>query len=313
MIKENIGVWFLEQGGSLFKPTRIVRQIIAVASALSLLHVLSLRAQDLDFRRRHSPGTLFDAKIAAAHSVECEMKGPGGARREAARKKSFCFEGRIEILECDASGAPTALSFSNAKISGESDSPGQLFKKGYGNFILKWVDEKMLLQLEPPGSKPTPEEIELLAIAFRPPSSQGKLDDLLGEKREYKEGLQWIPPGAYLKKIFSSRGLSIEDKNIAGKARFGQVSTEAGRECANIEAEIEISGIDGFGFEYHAWITLPFDKSCPPVRTKSESVEKILKKSIQRKEANPLAEDFDEMHLTITHSLDASLIPLLPR
>lgn len=278
-----------------------------------MLPAIPLRAQELDFRRRHSPGTLFDAKIAAAYSVDCEMKGPGGAAREAARKKSFCFEGRIEILECDASGAPTALSFSNAKISGESDSPGQLFRKGYGNFILKWVDEKMLLELESPDSKPTPEEMELLSIAFRPPSSQGKLDDLLGEKREYEEGLQWSPPGAYLKKIFSSKGLSLEDKNIAGRARFGQMSTEAGRKCANVEANISISGLEGFEFEYSAKIALPFDKNCPPVRTKSESVEKILKKSIQRKEANPLAEDFDEMHLTITHSLDVSLTPPLAR
>ena len=256
----------------------------------------------MNFQRRHIPGASYKAKIQAERSVSCKIKGIS-SERDVENRRKFGFEGEISILECDPDGNPILISFSTSSISASIGDNKNFFKRGYGKFRLKWQANKMLLELERDELKASIEEMELLSIAFRPPSSQAKLEEILGENRKFKINDEWSPPKDYLKRIFASKGLSVGDDNILHKARFH--GKEAN--CAVVLTDIKISGVEGFDFEYSAEITLPFDEKLVPMRTKSKSTEKIVKKKSQKSDNSLLGDDVQEMTFIISSSMDVSL------
>lgn len=277
------------------------------AISLFLLLLFSSNAQEINFVRHHKAGTIFDAKIASDFKVDCELQESKIEKRDVRKNKSFNFEGTIEILECNNNGEPLIMQLKSAKIAGKSDEAksNELFKEGYENFTINWNGNLMETTLSN-GKKSDAKELELMQLAFRPPSSQCRLNELLGAKQFFEKEKQWTLPKDYLKKISSERGFSLKDEVLSGIGIFKEKLTYKGIDCAVIEARIKINQSENFSLDYEAEIILPFDDGILPLKTKSKSVEKIKIEQMQSKPGSELA-GFDQMTLVITYSVDAEL------
>ncbi len=284
---------------------RIARLFFIVAM---LVFQFTLQSNDevINFHRRQKPGASYLATISTEHSVTCKLKG-ANSEKDIKNVQKFEFDGRLVVLACDADGAATEILLSSHFISGTVNNDNSFFKRGYEEFNLKWDTQRMRIETKDKDFSASPQEIELLSLIFRPPSSQAKLEDILGEEHKFKLDEEWAPPKNYIKKIFSSRGLSINDENILQKARFKGKSAESVGECVVVFVNMNIIGIEGFDFNYEAEIVLPINENCVPCMTKSKSVEKILKKNLDKADPGLVGKDIDEMLITITDAMNVSL------
>jgi hypothetical protein len=257
----------------------------------------------INFKRMNKAGDFYHASIRAEYSVFCEITGKSGIK-EIRKNKSLEMDGNLTILESDANGSPTSLRFSSEKISAKSGDASELFSKGYGNFKLDWQDGKMVLTLDGENLTPRPEEIELLALVFRPPSS-ATLDGLIGTQEELSVGDKWFAPKDLLKEIFLKKGIKLEDGDISNVSSLREKNKTDSGDCWVIENNVAVSGVPDFNFNYKAEIFLPCDNLTIPLKTMTKSSETIKRKKVD--DGSLLSDDIEGMVIKIDYSMNVEL------
>ena len=266
----------------------------------------NLIGEEINFIRKHKPGTSFNAKISTQYEVNCRSIKKEKIEKKLEEKKYFYFDGVIDIIECNSNSIPIKIHLKPQKIEGTLTSKNiNLFKNGYEDFSIIWNDNKMEVKLSK-NIEATKEEIELLQTAFRSPSHQCRLDELLGEKANLVPGYTWKLSDSYLKKIFSEKGIFLENNDIQSTANLAEILTIDNINCARIEVGIKMQAHENFDFEYSARIILPIENELLPLKTTAISTEKIKINAI-KKQSEDLLSDFDKMEIQILYKADSEL------
>jgi hypothetical protein len=260
----------------------------------------------LDFNRESRAGDAYIVSISAESSTVCVIKGKSGEKK-IEKGKSINIEADLSVTTTDEKGSPSAFSLIIKKISGKNDSKTNLFADGYEEFRIEWRNGQLFVFLNEKTKSPSPEELELLRLVFHQPSSS-KISDIFGPKREIKPGDNWNPPSDFIKNIFAAKGVKISNDNIVNTAVCEGIDANESGRIFILRSELLIKDIPDFEFQYETKIIMPENKRYPPLSIKSKSTERIIRREF--KGEGSLAEDIEEMDISISQSLSSDLTPL---